>query len=132
MVAVARSPDSPFPGERRASPRFRVGWKVKAITASGALVSCTVQEVSEGGARLSVPADALLPDCFHVYFPLRDVSHFVEVRWRRDLEIGVAFMDAQESELRELRLTIAHLTDRLHLLERAAASADPLSSLPQD
>ncbi len=110
---------------------MRVGWKVKAITASGALVPCTVQEVSEGGARLSIPADVLLPDCFHVYFPLRDLSHFVEVRWRKDLEVGIAFAVAQESELRELRLAIAHLTDRLHLLERATASREQLSPIAE-
>ncbi len=126
MLAEARTQDTPE--ERKASPRVRVAWKVKAITAAGAAVTCTVQDVSDGGARLSVPPEAELPERFHLYFPLRDLSHYVEVRWRKDAEVGVAFVEGLEAELRELRATIAHLMQRLETLERAMAmrEAPPL------
>lgn len=119
----ARTHDAPE--DRRASPRVRVAWKVRAIAASGAAVTCTVQDVSEGGARLALPADAELPDHFHLYYPLRDLSLYAEVSWRRGAEIGVAFVENLEAELRELRATIAHLTERLEMLERAAAVREP-------
>jgi hypothetical protein len=109
------------PEERRATPRVRVAWKVKAIAASGATVTCTVQDVSEGGARLALPPDAELPEYFHLYYPLRDLSLYAEVRWRKGTEVGVAFVENLDAEMRELRATIAHLTERLDMLERAAA-----------
>ncbi|HEX2552714.1 MAG TPA: PilZ domain-containing protein [Microvirga sp.] len=119
MAAGARAQAAPE--ERRASERVRVAWKVKAMTASGSVVTCTVQEVSEGGARLQVPPDAELPERFHLYYPLRDLSLFAEMRWRKGSDVGIAFVENLEAEMRELKALIAHLTDRLGMLERAAA-----------
>jgi len=123
MVAVARAQDTSE--GRRSIQRVRVAWKVKVITASGMITTCTVQDVSDGGARLAIPPDAALPDRFHLYYPLRDLSNFVEVRWRKEGEIGVAFIDGLETELRELRITVAHLTERLESLERAMRIPEP-------
>jgi hypothetical protein len=81
-----------------AAPRVRVSWKVRAITStSESFVTCVVQDVSSGGARLSVPIDAELPDQFRLHFPLRDITHDVQVRWRGTGEIGVAFVDSSNS-----------------------------------
>ena len=79
--------------------RVRVAWKVKAMTAPGKpIATCVVQDVSAGGARLSVPPDTSLPDRFSLYLPLRDETHAVEVRWRREdaCEVGVAFLNPGE------------------------------------
>ncbi len=80
--------------------RVRVSWKVRAITShTGSFVTCVVQDVSPGGARLSVPSGATLPDRFQLRFPLRDTACDVAVRWRGDGEVGVAFIDADNASL---------------------------------
>jgi hypothetical protein len=56
-------------------------------------IECIIQDHSEGGARLEMAEDVALPPRFHLSIPFLDQVRPVEVRWSRDRQSGVMFLD---------------------------------------
>lgn len=56
-------------------------------------VKCDILDVSQGGARLVLEAPAKLPDSFRLKSPDFKRPRACEVRWKRDLEVGVQFQN---------------------------------------
>ncbi|MCA3555490.1 PilZ domain-containing protein [Aestuariivirga sp.] len=82
-----------FLDERRAHPRQRVFKRVKAVFNSrGSVIDCVMRDISAGGARLSCPTAAQMPDQFQLLFVAEREIRDVRVVWRSLTEFGVQFM----------------------------------------
>ena len=82
-----------LPTERRQS--LRLGITIPALIYIGAgipLCPCTVLEVAQGGGRIRLEADAVVPDHFILLFTMAGtVRRECSVVWRREGYLGVAF-----------------------------------------
>lgn len=91
-------------------------------------MTCQVRNVSESGARFVLGEPAWLPDAVELEIPRRDLRTKARIVWRRDQEIGIAFVHqpgeatheslsqarrirALERERDQLRRRIRQLTD---------------------
>jgi hypothetical protein len=84
--------------ENRVAPRLRSLLKGKVIYNNRlSSLDCVVRDISATGARLAITHVNSLPDRFELYVPLKEKTYNVEVRWRADEDLGVAFLTGQES-----------------------------------
>lgn len=105
---------APVAIDNRAHPRFQTRLKGRLLSQDGRCnCSCIVADVSEGGARVQPHDYHLVPS--RVFLFLADSGQFFEcdVRWRRDSEIGLRFIDTVPSAVRR---------DLLKLCARAPAA----------
>jgi hypothetical protein len=82
--------------ERRKEPRLKAlkGAHILMLDQFGRTVECIVRDLSSGGARLALSMVRSVPDKFQLMFDAdRSVRH-CRVAWRRDTQIGVAFLHA--------------------------------------
>ena len=87
--------------ERRKN--FRVEWNTAGkISVEGrAICSCTISNLSNGGAKISDVVSAKIPDRFVLQFSDGIAPRACEVSWRRDNELGVQFpVSAKRSGLK--------------------------------
>ena len=84
----------------------------------GAL-ACLVRDLSEKGARIIFSDTVALPDAFELYIPQRDQTLKARVTWRKNDEIGLAFI-AEERGRREP--TEAEVIHRVAMLEAEIGS----------
>jgi hypothetical protein len=79
--------------ERRASPRRRT---LKGALVAGSAdrpdVSCTLRDISETGARLSVPEGVIVPGRFELLVVIDGMQAACEVVRRDRNEVGVRFL----------------------------------------
>lgn len=76
--------------EKRKSTRHRV-LKAGKIAFSGAVVDCTVRNLSETGAALDVVSSVGIPDRFTLIIVADRVRRPCCVAWRKATRIGVLF-----------------------------------------
>jgi hypothetical protein len=108
-------------GERRNSRRsksFLRGF-VYVSRKRGAL-ACLIRDLSEKGARIVFSDQVTLPDVVELYIPQREQTLRARVHWRRNDEIGLAFMDAERAP--EAQPSAAEVVQRVALLEAEIAS----------
>jgi PilZ domain len=79
--------------ERRKARRFRTlkGARILMLDQWGRTVECIVRDLSNGGARLA-PATVRVPDRFQIMFEASRLVRQCRVVWRRETEVGVAFL----------------------------------------
>lgn len=82
--------------ERRAVSRLRVVIEGKAFWEEGQRGGCSVQDLSESGARLSLAAHETLPPQFHLMVPKTQSGHAAALVWREGASAGVAFSASYE------------------------------------
>ncbi|SFL51121.1 PilZ domain-containing protein [Methylobacterium pseudosasicola] len=82
--------------ERRQTARRRVclGGRVR-IAAFLPEIDCVVRDVSLGGARIGVPVEATLPDCFDLFIPCRNETRRAFVAWRAGAMVGIGFAETR-------------------------------------
>jgi hypothetical protein len=80
--------------ERRKN--FRVEWHYShgRIESAGRVMSCTVSNVSNGGAKISGCESINVGDEFALHLFDAEQPRRCRVLWRRDHEFGVQFLDA--------------------------------------
>jgi hypothetical protein len=86
------------------------------------MVGVCVLDFSSTGARIEFPDAEAYPEEFQLNIPARDEQRIARVRWRRDLQAGLEFMETRSEE------SLASVFERLGALERRFAlieSADP-------
>jgi hypothetical protein len=108
-------------GERRVSRRqksFLRGF-VYVSRRRGAL-ACLVRDLSPKGARIIFSDTVTLPDVVELYVPQKDLTLRARVHWRRNDEIGLAFVAADRAPAAEP--TAAEVVGRLAMLEAEIAS----------
>ena len=78
--------------ERRGREARRTALKSGRIVYPGGSVECKLRNISDGGARLEIGGQQLLPHTFELHitgWPVRTCS----LRWAKDNLVGVQFLD---------------------------------------
>ncbi len=89
-------PSAFFPGaERRLAPRLSAMRDGQAFRPDGLAAPVLIIDLSDGGARLRLRGGQALPDAFVLADPATWTAHRVQVIWRRDAEVGVRLLKAQ-------------------------------------
>lgn len=76
--------------ERRRTPRHRV-LKGGIIAYRGRSVTCTVRNLSDGGAGLDIDSEAAVPSEFTLVLESDRLIRRCEMKWRTLRRVGVAF-----------------------------------------
>lgn len=76
--------------EHRIAPRQRV-LKAGTIEFGGGAIDCTVRNLSETGAALSVESPVGIPSEFKLIVDSDRVSRACRVVWRKESRIGITF-----------------------------------------
>jgi hypothetical protein len=108
-------------GERRVSRRsksFLRGF-VYVSRKRGAL-ACLIRDLSDKGARIIFSDTVTLPEVVDLYIPQRERTLRARVQWRRNDEIGLAFVEAARAP--EAAPSAAEVVQRVALLEAEIAS----------
>lgn len=93
---------------RRAHPRHAVHLEGKLILAEGArALDCTILDISEAGARVSVGVAMDLPEKVYLWQPSADSVFDCEVRWREAKYVGLHFVDTCGRQKRQALLRTA-------------------------
>lgn len=108
-------------GERRNSRRsksFLRGF-VYVSRKRGAL-ACLIRDLSDKGARIVFSDTVTLPDMVELYIPQREQTLRARVSWRRNDEIGLAFIAAEHAP--DTTPTAGEVIQRVAMLEAEIAS----------
>jgi hypothetical protein len=93
---VADSPGNTNSIEGRRALRVRTFLEARVSYSDGAISSpCTVNQLSDVGARLSIPSTVTLPAVFEIAIPQRGISRRAKLVWRRDDMAGIDFVDGE-------------------------------------
>ena len=77
---------------RRQARRFQAHHPAKIVLGPEAMISCTVNDISTGGARIAVKPQMDLPETFELFIAAHDLQvRRVRVCWRDGDYAGVAF-----------------------------------------
>lgn len=91
-------PDDAKSIEGRRSPRVRTFLQARVSYSDGAISTvCTVNQLSDVGARINIASTFSLPDTFEIAIPQRSISRRAKLIWRRDDQAAVDFVDDEES-----------------------------------
>jgi hypothetical protein len=83
---------------RRQARRFSTHHPAKIVLGSEAMISCTVRDISTGGARIAVNPNMDLPERFELFIAAHDLqARRVRVCWRDGGSAGVAFSFEEDS-----------------------------------
>lgn len=81
--------------EKRLQARARSFLKGRIVFSNKATsVDCVVRNISDTGAKLHVSESVTIPEQFELYIPQRDETLRARLKWRREDEVGVAFLTA--------------------------------------
>lgn len=94
---MADSPDNMKSIEGRRAPRVRTFLQARISYGDGAIsTACTVNQLSEVGARINLASTFSLPETFEVSIPLKGITRRARLVWRREDQIGIDFaVDAE-------------------------------------
>jgi hypothetical protein len=83
--------------ERRAALRTRTLLSGKIMLGGGGVIDCMLRNRSATGARLQVPTVVGIPEHFTLVIEPAGERRPVRVAWRKQTEIGVAFVDGADA-----------------------------------
>jgi hypothetical protein len=81
----------------------------------GAL-ACLVRDLSDKGARIIFSDQVTLPDMVDLYIPQREQTLRAKVSWRKNDEIGLAFIEAEQAPA-DATPSAGEIVQRVALLE---------------
>ncbi|WP_243372928.1 PilZ domain-containing protein [Microvirga solisilvae] len=85
--------------DRRQSRRFRAHHVAKIVVYPDIMITCMVEDISTGGARISLDSRYHVPDDFDLFIAAHELQvHRARLCWRQDGMIGVAFITRSEPE----------------------------------
>lgn len=131
---MANSPHNVNSSEARRAIRVRTFLQARISYGEGAIsTECTVSQLSDGGARLTLASTVALPDAFDIAIPQRGISCRAKLVWRNDDQIGIDFLGggdappptiedhlarikALEAENAKLKMQISTLLQQVHRL----------------
>lgn len=65
--------------------------------------NCVVRDINEHGAKLRFEKGAFVPEKFALCIPVDGTKRDCEVKWRRNLDMGVVFVSEVEEQTRTRR-----------------------------
>ena len=124
---MAQTPLQTSIAELRAKPRLKSLIAATIVYNNGqCTLDCVIRNISETGAKLSVPASVALPDRFDLTVPQRSATYRAHIAWQRRGEIGVLFDGvsavsdagrqteaATKQRIRELEAEVTRLKSRI-------------------
>jgi len=91
----------------RAHPRFQVDLEGKILTLDGSCnYNCTIQDISEGGARVTTHVFRELPAKIFLFDKKRGNLFECEVRWQQDWAVGLRFIDTPARSHRRILMEL--------------------------
>ena len=94
---VANSPHNVSPSDARRAIRVRTFLQARISYGEGAIsTECTVSQLSDTGARLTVASTVALPDVFDIAVPQRGIACRAKQVWRNDDQVGIDFVGGDE------------------------------------
>ena len=94
---VAKSPHNTSPSEARRAIRVRTFLQARISYGDGAIsTECTVSQLSDVGARLTLASTIALPDLFDIAIPQRGISCRAKLVWRNDDQVGIDLLSGEE------------------------------------
>jgi hypothetical protein len=94
--------------DSRAHPRVETHLAGRLLSLDGRCnYDCTITDVSEGGARVTCWAFGLMPARLFLFVARTSDLFESEVRWRRDGELGLRFIDAVPRSTRKVLIGLA-------------------------
>ncbi len=87
------SVETPRPALVRTFLPARVSYGDGAISSE-----CTVNQLSDAGARLTLASSFVLPDVFEITIPQRAISCRAKLLWRKDDQVSVDFLDERDAQ----------------------------------
>jgi hypothetical protein len=83
--------------EARRAIRTRTFLQARVSYGDGAISSaCTVNQLSDDGARLNIASSFALPDTFEIAIPQRGISCRARLVWRKDNQVGIDFLGVDD------------------------------------
>lgn len=83
--------------DRRQARRFRAQHVAKIVVEPDVMITCMLEDISTGGARISLDPRHHVPDEFDLYIAAHELQvHRAQLRWRQDRMLGVAFLKPEE------------------------------------
>ena len=78
--------------EARRALRVRTFLQARVSYGDGAIsTACTVNQLSDVGARLNIASTVSLPDDFEIAIPQRGIARRARLVWRKDDQVGDRF-----------------------------------------
>jgi hypothetical protein len=100
---VADGPDEVKAQEAKRS--MRVVLQARVSYSDGAIsTQCTVNELSDVGARINVATSFTLPETFDLAIPQRNLTRRVKLLWRTGNQAGVEFIEAEMHAIAQFAL----------------------------
>lgn len=92
---------------KRAHPRFKVRLEGRLLSLDGMHnYDCTIEDLSEGGACVSTRYAVTLPARMFLFERQGGDTFECEVRWQRDRQVGLRFIDAATRSQRRTLLEL--------------------------
>lgn len=96
---VVDSPEEMKSADTRRSQRVRTFLQARVSYSEGAIsTACTVNQLSDVGARLNITSAFSLPETFEVAIPQRGIARRARLVWRKDDQAGIDFIDGEETQ----------------------------------
>jgi PilZ domain len=81
---------------RRHARRFAAHHPAQILLGPDAMISCTVRDISTGGARIALKPQMDLPESFELFIAAHDLQvRRARVCWRRGAFAGIAFSSSE-------------------------------------
>jgi hypothetical protein len=101
--------------EGRRAARVRTFLQARISYGDGAIsTQCTVNQLSQSGARLTLPSTIALPDVFGLSIPQKGISSLAKLVWRNEDQAGIDFLSGEDEKP---VLTSADYIARINALE---------------
>jgi len=82
---------------RRQARRFRAQHVAKIVLGPDSMLSCRVEDISTGGAKIALDPDLHLPEDFELFIAAHDLQvHRARLCWRSHDSLGVSFLRSPE------------------------------------
>jgi hypothetical protein len=95
MTALSRPASKAPENDFRRSVRQRAFLAGRIVFHDGAYsYECVVRDMSEGGARIEIPAARMLPRRFYFLTSKEEVAYDAELVWRTRLMAGIKFRES--------------------------------------
>lgn len=83
--------------EPRAAERRRAFLGGMIVSCDGMQsLSCTIRNISDGGARIALPRDTIVPARFYLLTSRQAVGHEAQIVWRTATQAGLKFHAEQK------------------------------------
>jgi len=78
---------------RRQARRFRAQHLAKIVLGPDSMISCKIEDISTGGAKIALDRHMQLPEDFELFIAAHDLQvHRARMCWRHHNSLGVSFL----------------------------------------